>query len=53
MACWFSSSGGLWNEFIHRYHDLGYKPLPGAQLRYCAYSGKTPLALLGFGAAAW
>ena len=20
----------LWNEYIHRYHYLGYKPLPGA-----------------------
>ena len=24
----------LWNEFIHRYHYLGYQPLPGVQLRY-------------------
>ena len=24
----------LWNEFIDRYHYLGYKTLPGAQLRY-------------------
>ena len=24
----------LWNEYIHRYHYLGHKPLPGAQLRY-------------------
>ena len=24
----------LWNEYIDRYHYLGYKPLPGAQLRY-------------------
>jgi hypothetical protein len=24
----------LWNEYIERYHYLGYTPLPGAQLRY-------------------
>lgn len=24
----------LWNEYIHRYHYLGYKSLPGAQLKY-------------------
>ena len=43
----------LWNEYIDRYHYLGYKPLPGAQLRYFAYAMDRPLALLGFGAAAW
>ncbi len=43
----------LWNEYIDRYHYLGYKPLPGAQLRYFAYTGDRLLGLLGFGAAAW
>lgn len=43
----------LWNEYIHRYHYLGYKPLPGAQLRYIVRSNDQVLALLGFGAAAW
>lgn len=43
----------LWNEYIDRYHYLGYKPLPGAQLRYFACAGERRLALLGFGAAAW
>jgi hypothetical protein len=46
-------SGALWNEYIDRYHYLGYKPLSGAQLRYFAYAGERPVALLGFGAAAW
>ena len=41
------------NEYINRYHYLGYKPLPGAQLRYFAYSGVRPVALLSFGAPAW
>jgi hypothetical protein len=43
----------LWNEYIDRYHYLGYKPLPGAQLRYMVCSENKVLALLGFGAAAW
>jgi len=43
----------LWNEYIDRYHYLGYTPLPGAQMKYCVYSGDDLLALLGFGACAW
>ena len=43
----------LWNEYIDRYHYLGYQPLPGAQLRYFACANQGVLALLGFGAAAW
>lgn len=43
----------LWNEYIDRYHYLGYFPLPGAQLRYFVKSDDQVLALLGFGAAAW
>jgi hypothetical protein len=43
----------LWNEYIHRYHYLGYSPLPGAQIRYFARYNEQPVALLGFGSAAW
>lgn len=44
----------LWNELIERYHYLGHKPLPGAQLRYLVFSSsRTLLAAIGFGAAAW
>jgi hypothetical protein len=43
----------LWNEYIHRYHYLGYKPLPGAQLRYFVISENNIIALLGLGASAW
>ena len=43
----------LWNEYIDRYHYLGYKPLAGAQLRYFAYAGERVVGLFGFGAAAW
>jgi hypothetical protein len=47
------AGSALWNELIERYHDLGYKPLPGAQLRDFAYAGERLVAVLGFGAAAW
>lgn len=44
----------LWNELIQRYHYLGHKPLPGAQIRYLVYSNSVSiLAALGFSAAAW
>jgi len=43
----------LHNEFLERYHYLGYQPLPGAQLRYFVRSDERILALLGFGAPAW
>lgn len=46
-------TSSLWNEFIDRYHYLGYKTLPGAQLRYFVKEQGRILALLGFGAAAW
>jgi hypothetical protein len=47
------NTSALWNEYIDRYHYLGYTPLPGAQMRYFVKSGDEVLALLGFGAAAW
>lgn len=43
----------LWNEYIDRYHYLGYQPLPGAQMRYFARAAGRIVALLGFGASAW
>jgi Domain of unknown function (DUF4338) len=46
-------TSALWNEYIDRYHYLGYTPLPGAQMRYFVTSHDEVLALLGFGAAAW
>lgn len=44
---------GIWNEYIHRYHYLGYTPLPGAQLRYIVRCDDQIISLLGFGASAW
>lgn len=43
----------LHNEYLDRYHYLGYRPLPGAQLRYFVLADERIVALLGFGAAAW
>lgn len=43
----------LWNEYIARYHYLGYKTMPGAQLRYFIKSGDQVLGAMGFSAAAW
>ena len=37
----------LWNEYIDRYHYLGYTPLVGAQLRYGVYAEDRLLALFG------
>lgn len=45
----------LWNEYVHRYHTLGYKRPFGAHQRYFIFSGATqkPLGCLLFAAAAW
>jgi len=48
-----SKDSRLWNEYIERYHYLGYTQLPGAQLRYFVMMDEQILALLGFGASAW
>ena len=47
------TTSALWNEYIDRYHYLGHKPLPGAQLRYFITAGEQIVAMAGFGAAAW
>lgn len=43
----------LWNEYMARYHYLGYTPMSGAQMRYCVHAGEHLVALLSFGASAW
>ena len=46
--------GRLWNEFVARYHYLGYKTLVGAQMRFAVHDRNGwPLAMLGFSTAAW
>ena len=50
----YSREGKLWNEYVARYHYLGYKTLVGAQMRYTVHAHDgTPLAMLGFSTAAW
>jgi hypothetical protein len=43
----------LWNEYVARYHYLGYTPLSGSQMRYNVFAGERLVALLSFGASAW
>lgn len=43
----------LWNEYVHRYHYLGYIPFPGAQIRYFIQSPKSLLGCISFSASAW
>ena len=46
--------GRLWNEFVARYHYLGYRTLVGAQMRYAVHDRQgSPVAMLGFSTAAW
>ena len=47
-------AGKLWNEFVARYHYLGYTTLVGAQMRYAVHDRDGgPIAMLGFSTAAW
>ena len=48
-----TAASRLWNEFVQRYHYLGYTPMSGAQLRYNVYCGEQLVALISFGASAW
>ena len=48
-----TASSRLWNEFIARYHYLGYTPMSGSQMRYNVFAGDRQVALLSFGASAW
>jgi hypothetical protein len=43
----------LWNEYIARYHYLGYTPLSGSQMRYEIFAAEQRVALISFGASAW
>jgi Domain of unknown function (DUF4338) len=48
-----TAASRLWNEYIARYHYLGYTPMSGGQLRYNVFAGEQLVALLSFGASAW
>jgi len=42
-----------WNEYVARYHYLGYTPMSGSQLRYNVFAAEQLVALISFGASAW
>ena len=49
----YSRESKLWNEFVARYHYLGYKTLVGAQMRYAVHDRDgRPVTMLGFSTAA-
>jgi len=48
-----TATSRLWNEYIARYHYLGYTPMSGSQMRYNVFAGEQFVALLSFGASAW
>ena len=48
-----SNQSHLWNEYIQRYHYLGYVPVPGDQIRYIVRFQDQTVALLSFRAAVW
>ena len=48
-----AGSSRLWNEYVARYHYLGYSPLAGSQMRYNILAGDRLVALISFGASAW
>ncbi|MGH8277804.1 MAG: Druantia anti-phage system protein DruA, partial [Steroidobacteraceae bacterium] len=43
----------LCNEYLARYHYLGYTPLSGSQMRYEIFAGSQRVAFISFGASAW
>lgn len=42
-----AASSRLWNEYIARYHYLGYTPMSGSQMRWNVFAGERLVALLG------
>lgn len=43
---------GLWNEYVERFHPLGYKGVFGYRLRYFIYAGEQPVGCVLLGGAA-
>jgi hypothetical protein len=43
----------LFRELVDKHHYLGYRQIIGEHLKYVAFSGKRPLACIGWGGAAW
>jgi len=47
------STSLLWNEYMARYHYLGYAAMSGSQIRYNAFAGEQLVACISFCACAW
>lgn len=43
----------LYRELVDAHHYLGYRQIVGEHLKYVVFSGKRPVACLGWGGAAW
>jgi hypothetical protein len=43
----------LWNEYMARYHYLGYAAMSGSQIRYNVFAGAQLVACISFCACAW
>jgi hypothetical protein len=43
----------LWNEYVARYHYLGYAAMSGSQIRYYVFAGEQLVACISFCACAW
>lgn len=43
----------IFNALVQKYHYLGYRPLPGAQIRYLIFSDEGILGAISFSGAAW
>jgi hypothetical protein len=43
----------LWNEYVARYHYLGYAAMSGSQIRYNVFAGEQLVACISFCACAW
>src|SRR4030066_334420 len=48
-----ASEREAWDTLMDRHHYLGFRVIVGESLRYVAFLGKRPVALIGWGAAAF
>ena len=43
-----TAASRLWNEYIARYHYLGYTPMSGSQIRYNVFAGDQLVVCVSF-----
>lgn len=48
-----ASERTTWDDLMNRHHYLGFRAIVGESLRYVAFLGDCPVALIGWGAAAF